>query len=114
MKFLFIFITVLHKYNFRKIYWKNFSIDILRENQIFTFGYLIYKIDKNESFFIHDSNFDDIILNRLCGVMKFDNFQSFSMKSQRDSSVNAFEIFPNKNHLGFYFCISQNVNTQIL
>lgn len=79
------------------INWNNFSLKILEENQIFSFGYLIYKIDKHKFRYMKYEIYDDATLNRFCSSMNYDNFQSFSMKSFR-KEVNAYKFSTNKKY----------------
>lgn len=79
--------------------WKKFSIQIIKENQVYAFGYLIYEDNIAEFRYLHHTELKDEAINEFCRILNFDNFKSFSMKSERNQNENAYQISLNENNL---------------
>lgn len=62
-----------------KIIWSKAFLEIDEETETSVFGTLMYKFDNKTNFFFVYHKFDEFLLNKICSLLNYDNFQSFSM-----------------------------------
>lgn len=83
----------------KEINWKNLSLNIIKEDKNYAFGYLIYRTKENETVLTSSQHFNNTFLNRLCSFMKYDDFNSFSMYIYTNSSIKSLKLDLKRNKI---------------
>lgn len=83
---IFIYCQYLSSFgDIHKINWTNAYIRIRKETKEYTFGTLRYIMERKRKYYFSYVRYDIQAINKICKNLKFDDFQSFSMRHRNPS-----------------------------